>query len=212
MSFITRSGHTNAQKSQPSPRDGHKRSTSLGIDIQTGQEVYISSPEERLQIVSLFGATGAGKTTLLKNLIHANIRNVDGVCVIDPHGDLIRAVIAGIPAPRLKETILLDVSDADFPVGLNLVETPQPRTIKTMALTASSLSHIFSKIWGLGPETPRLLMVLRAVVRTLLETPGTTIAEAGLLFNSDTVRAKMVANLTNQEIIAFWEGFSNQWC
>ena len=79
-----------------------------------------------------------------------------------------------------------------------------------MALAASSLSHIFSKIWGLGPDTPRLLMVLRAVVRTLLETPGTTIAEAMLLFTSDTVRAKMVANLTNQGIIAFWEGFNRR--
>jgi hypothetical protein len=202
-------GHANGISREPHHPDENNLSTSLGTDIHTGQEVYISH-QERLQILSLFGATGAGKTTLFKNLILSNIQNGQGVCVLDPHGDLIRAVIAGIPERLLEKVILLDVTEADFPVALNLLETPHPRTIRSLALCASSLTHIFSKIWGLGPETPRLLMVLRAVTRTLLENPGATIAEAGLLFTSDSVRAKMVSNLTNQEIIAFWEGFSRR--
>jgi hypothetical protein len=114
---------------------------------------------------------------------------------------------------RLDETTLLDVSDADVPVGLNLVETPSHMTIRNMAIRASFLSHAFSRIWDVGTATPRLMMVLRAVCRTLLENPAMTMAEAGLLLTSDTARAKLVANLStalNQETIAFWEGYNRR--
>ena len=114
MNFISRSGHPNAQKSRPSPGDGHKRSSSLGRDIQTGQEVYIS-PEERLQIVSLFGATGAGKSTLLKNLIHANIQKGDGVCVPIRTGILSDLSSPGYRCPVSKTRPFLTFLTRIFP-------------------------------------------------------------------------------------------------
>jgi hypothetical protein len=68
-------------------------------------------------------------------------------------------------------------------------------------------SHAFEKIWGVGTDTPRLMQNLRAVTRTLIENPGTTFAEIPLLYSNDTVRNKMVANLSNPSIISYWEDY-----
>jgi hypothetical protein len=77
-----------------------------------------------------------------------------------------------------------------------------------MAKTASFVFHVFEKLWGAGTDTPRLMQVLRAVTRTLMENPGTTFAEIPLLLGNDTARSAMVAHLTNSSIGAFWESFN----
>jgi putative protein kinase ArgK-like GTPase of G3E family len=42
----------------------------------------------------LIGKTGTGKSTLIANMAINDIRNGEGVAVIDPHGDLSEYVIA----------------------------------------------------------------------------------------------------------------------
>jgi hypothetical protein len=132
------------------------------------------------------------------------------VCLVEPHGDLTQAVLESIPAHRLKDVILLDLSDCvDYPFGLNLYEC-QPLTIRNMAKTASFVTHVFEKLWGAGTDTPRLMQNLRAVTRTLIENPGTTLSEIGLLYSNDAARAKMVANLSNPSIISYWEEYERK--
>jgi hypothetical protein len=181
----------------------------LGTDFRNGRGVAISQ-KARQQGLYIIGANGTGKSTLLANLILTDIRGGLGACLIEPHGDLTNTVLAGIPDSRLKDVILLDMTDSEYPFGLNLFQCGEPRTIREMALTANFVQHVFEKIWGVGTDTPRLMQVLRAVTRTLIENPGTTFAEIPLLFSSDTVREKMVANLTNTEIISFWEDYNRK--
>jgi len=182
----------------------------LGLDVETGMEVMISL-KDRLQGMYIIGATGCGKTTILIHSILSDTHHDMGVCVIEPHNSLVRAVIAGIPSHKLKDVILVDLADADAPVGNNLFECPPPRTIKSIAATASFLSHVFEKVWGAGTETPRLMMVLRAVTRTLIDnSPNATFAEIPLLFSDPTVRAKLMENLTNSSIASFWEGYNRR--
>ena len=132
------------------------------------------------------------------------------MCLIEPHGDLVHTVLAGIPNHRLKDVIYLDVEDVEYPFGLNLFECPHPRNLRNMASTASFISHVFEKVWGAGTDTPRLMQNLRAVTRTLIENPGTTFSEIPFLFSSDTVRTKMLANLTNFSIFSFWEDYERK--
>jgi hypothetical protein len=55
---------------------------------------------------------------------------------------------------------------------------------------------------------------LRAVTRTLIanhgEAPGSTFSEIPLLYANDTVRAHMLANVTNPQIIQFWDAFERK--
>jgi hypothetical protein len=182
----------------------------IGTDLlQTEMDIALSQ-KARLQSTYIIGQNGTGKTTLVANLILQDIRQGFGVCLIEPHGDLTKAVLAGMPSNRLTDVIYLGVEDMDFPFGLNLFECPLPRSLRNMAATASFIFHVFAKVWGAGVDTPRLMQNLRAVTRTLIENPGTTFSEIPLLYSSDTVRARMVDNLSNLSIVSYWEDYERK--
>jgi hypothetical protein len=128
--------------------------------------------KDRTQGLYVIGTTGTGKSTLLAQLILNDIKQGLGVCLIEPHGNLTNTVLSGIPDHRLSDVIYLDMTDSEYPFGLNLFQCPSPRTIVGMAKTASFVHHVFEKLWGVGAENaPRLMQVLRAVTRTLMENP-----------------------------------------
>jgi len=85
------------------------------------QDVLIT-PQDRLRHIYIVGQTGTGKTTMLKSMIRSDVENGNGVCVIDPHGDLFRWVLRHIPDKRLEDVLILDPADIDFPVGLNMLD------------------------------------------------------------------------------------------
>jgi hypothetical protein len=181
----------------------------IGTDLNKDVDVAISQ-KARLQGLHVIGANGTGKTTLLSNLILADIRNGQGIALLEPHGDLTKAVLAGMPSNRLKDVIYLDVEDVEYPFGLNLFQCPRPQTIRNMAAVASFVSHVFEKVWGAGTDTPRLIQNLRAVTRTLIENPGTTFSEIPLLYSNDTVRARMVDNLSNPQVVSYWQDYERK--
>ncbi len=82
----------------------------IGTDVKTGRDVTISQ-KARLQSSYIIGASGTGKTALISRLIAQDIENNLGVCLVEPHGDLTQAVLEAIPPHRLKDVILLDLSD-----------------------------------------------------------------------------------------------------
>jgi type IV secretion system coupling TraD/TrwB family protein len=210
----SRGEERNSQTNVPEPRKRQWREktvTVLGTDIQTGEQVTISLEEQRLgQYV--IGSTGTGKTTLLDNMIHSVASQSHGFCLIEPHGSLVRSVISSLPPDLLKKVILIDLADSgELPVGINLFSCPQPRTIKTIAAVSSFVSHVFEKVWGAGTETPRLMMVLRAITRTLIEnSPDATFTEIPLLLSHEGIRQLMVKNLTNSSIASFWESYNHR--
>ena len=182
----------------------------IGTDVKTGRPVVISQQPARLHTLYIPGVSGAGKTTMIGNLALQDINQGLGICLIEPHGDLTKTVLAGIPEHRLKDVVYLDVEDYESPFGLNLFETPAPQTLANRAATASFISHVFEALWNTGFETPRLMQNLRAVTRTLLECEGATFAEIPLLYDNAAVRARMLANLTNTQILHFWETFNRR--
>ena len=74
----------------------------------------------------LIGKSGTGKSTLFKSMITQDIQNGNGVGVLDPHGELIEEVLDYVPDDRLDDVILIDPSDVDNPVGVNLLEMRDP--------------------------------------------------------------------------------------
>lgn len=65
-------------------------------------------------------------------------------------------------------------------------------------MTANIVS-VFSDIWGLGTETPRLVYYLRAAVRLLLDNQGTTLLDIRRLLSDDTFRNRMLRNISDNE-------------
>jgi hypothetical protein len=188
-------------------QEQHRLATPLGTD---GEEVRIPLPA-RFQGIYCVGATGTGKTTLLLNMILSDISNNRGIGLIEPHGDLVRNVLAAMPEERLKDVIYLDITDSISSLGLNFFECSAGADLTEVAKIASFVMHTFEKIWSVGTETPRLAQVLRNTTRLLIENPGIgTFAEIPLLLWEDGVREKLVRRVTNTQTKLFWAQYNRK--
>ena len=70
----------------------------------------------------VIGQTGTGKSVYLKNMIIQDIKNGNGLCFIDPHGQDVQDILKFIPKDRIDDVIYFDPSDLERPLGLNLLE------------------------------------------------------------------------------------------
>jgi len=73
------------------------------------------------------GQTGTGKSTLLLRMAMADIDAGRGACVIDPHGDLVDAILDRFPEERAQDLVLFDPGDSERPVGLNILDASTPQ-------------------------------------------------------------------------------------
>jgi hypothetical protein len=201
-------GHTNGTRPQPYAAD-ETALTVLGTDVKSGREVTIALKERLLEFY-VIGANGTGKTTLDLNLILSDISHGFGICLIEPHGDLTRNVIAAMPEDRLKDVIYLDITDSATSFGLNFFESPVGADLTEVAKIASFVMHVFEKVWAVGPETPRLAQVLRNTTRLLIENPGMTFSEIPLLLWEDLVREKLVRCVSNTQTKLFWTQYNRK--
>lgn len=110
------------RKTSPVPQIARNNGYILGINHHqlTSSNVSLSI-EARLKHMHIIGATGTGKSTLIANIILQDIKDNNGVCLLDPHGDLIDEIIARIPKQRLQDVILVDPTDTEYPIGLNIL-------------------------------------------------------------------------------------------
>lgn len=108
---------------QPPSKNLPDKGCPLGVSNYGGstQNVRVSS-EDRKRHVYIVGQTGTGKSSLLKTMILEDMKAGEGLCVIDPHGDLFRELLERIPEHRIDDVVLLDPTDAANPIGLNLLE------------------------------------------------------------------------------------------
>lgn len=183
--------------------------TIIGTDMK-GREVAISRKARRQGLIHLSGVSGSGKTTFLHRLINEDLRANRGLALVEPAGDLTRAVIATMPENRLQGVVLLNLMDCgEAPFSLNIFQCPEPRTVMEVAKTASQVFHIFAKAWGIGPQTPQLAMVLRHVTRTLIDCRA-TFAEIPLLLQEEEVRERMVKWVQSPHTKAFWAAYERK--
>src|SRR2546422_715032 len=110
----------------------------------------------------IIGATRSGKTN------HMLSQAEGAFCFIDKHGEAARQIADAMPC------IYWRPADLSHVISLNPLQNVPPD--ERWKVTADIVS-IFSDIWKLGPETPRLLYYLRAAIRLLLDTEGTNLLE-----------------------------------
>ena len=177
----------------------------LGTDLQSGQIVELPKAS-RLQGLYLIGIQGTGKSGLIENLIMQDIKQQIGVCVLDPHGELIEHVIARLEPKHEKEVILLDITNEDYPFGLNLFTCSHPQSPKAVQEVVDQVMHIFEKL-GVSYDTPLILEYLYNCTYTLIANPGYTMADIPLLLSDNRCRQKLTANVTDTDVLLFWRQF-----
>src|SRR6266568_6150103 len=177
----------------------------LGIDTQTGQRVELPKTS-RLQGLYIIGIQGTGKSGLIENLINDDIKQGTGLAVLDPHGDLINAVLARMDR-REKDVILLDITDYHHPFGINLYACSDLANPIEVQKTVDQVMHVFEKIYGVSRDTPLILDYLRNCTYTLIANPGYTMAEIPLLLLNEKCRRKLVANVEDIDVRHFWQQY-----
>jgi hypothetical protein len=101
-----------------------------------------------------------------------DLRAGDGLCIIDPHGDLVEDTLVYTPKERAKDVIVFDPSDDERPMGLNMLEiiaTDPIGRAREMDRAAIDATEIFIKIFGDEVFGPRIQHYFRNGCLTLME-------------------------------------------
>ena len=175
----------------------------IGETLFRNQKVKfgLKDTDDRLRHMYLIGKTGTGKSTLFKTLIAQDIANGHGVGVLDPHGELIEQILEFIPEHRIKDVVIVDPSDADFPVGINLLEYDNPvhKNLMASALVSAIKTH-FDYSWG-----PRLEYLLNYAVLTLLDVPGTSLLGVTRLLSDVNYQRYILHKVKDPVVKDFWD-------
>ena len=156
--------------------------------------------KDRRQHVYVLGKSGTGKSVLLFNMIIQNIQNGEGVCVVDPHGELVESVLSSVPPHRMKDVVYFNPADTEYHIGFNVLELIDS---KYKHLVASGLMGIFTKIWA-NAWSARMEYILNNTILALLDTPGTTLLGIQRMLVDKDYRQKIISNLKDPVIKAFW--------
>lgn len=169
-------------------------------DYRDVKKIFGIKKIDRRRHFYLLGKTGTGKSTLLKNLIVGDIYFGEGVGVLDPHGDLIDEILDLIPDHRKEDVILVDPSDSEFPVGLNMLDM---KSDETMELLADGIINVFKKFfadsWG-----PRLQYILTNTILTLLHCQNLSLLAVPRILMDKNYRRFLLKQVDDAFLLKYW--------
>lgn len=166
----------------------------------------------RSQHTHVIGATNSGKSRFLLSQIIQDIKAGRGVCVIDPHDELIdhiRDWLAKNETVAQRRIIrLLDLNDQEYSFGFNPLAVDDDRKIN--ATVDQAVNAMASVMGGEDlTQTPLLRMTLHAIC-TALASARLTLEEAQYLVNPrfPTERHAITSTITNPTWKRVWDSFN----
>ncbi len=161
--------------------------------------------EERTQHAVIIGKTGTGKSSLLHQMIHQDIASGKGVCVIDPHGFLVRDILqTSIPAWRDNEVVVFDLANTNYPPPLN----PLYRLGSVSEdIAADMLRGVLEKIYtelALTEMADTLSMALQLIMVEEQPTPLDFIR----IFDDERYRDRLLVKLDDFTATHYWQEFT----
>jgi len=148
--------------------------------------------------------SGTWKSVFLQTLARQDIWNGDGLCLIDPHGDLAEDMLAYVPKERAKDVIYFEAWDENRPMWLNLYEIDN---LDQADRTVNDATEIFLKMFGPEIFWPRIQEYFKYGSLTLLEDfeDRPTLLDVTRLFTDDSFREFKLKKVTNAVVRNWWE-------
>lgn len=157
------------------------------------------------------------KSVFVWYLARQDLWNWDGICVVDPHWDLIEDILDFTPKERAKDIIVFDPSDTDRPMWLNMLEVisddPEIRK-REMDRAALDATEIFIKIFWDEIFGPRIQHYFRNWCLTLMEDQEDwwTLIDVPRLFVDDAFMKYKTSKIKNPVVKSFWDHeYANTW-
>ena len=189
----------------PPPPNAPLEGIILGINRHRAVETKIRFlDKDRTRHQYIIGKSGSGKSALLNWMARQDIARNEGLCVVDPHGDLIEDALAHTVKERAKDVVVFDPADGERPMGLNLLEAKTPEEKDRASLDAM---EIFIKLFGNEIFGPRIQHYFRNGCLTLMddEEEGATLIDVPRLFVDDEFQHYKVGKCKNAVVRSFWE-------
>ncbi len=178
----------------------------LGVSNFADREtpIRLSLPDSRRHL-HVLGPTGSGKSVLLTRLALQDLEAGRGLAVLDPKGDVIPALLARMPARRIKDLVLISAEDDGYSVGINPLEVTVGADRELIAEnTLTIFKRIYERFWG-----PRTDDILKSTLLTLMRQPGSTLAHVPLLLTDAGFRRRLLADLDEPFALdGFWRWFN----
>lgn len=195
-------------RSAPPPANMPTQGLLIGENYYRGERTEVRIMEDdRRRHFYIIGQTGTGKSELMKNLVNQDIQGGKGLCVIDPHGDLVQDILGLIPKERIEDVVYFDPADIERPIGLNFLEFDKARP-EQKTFIADELYGIFRKIWKDIPEAfgPMFEQYYRNAVLLVLEDPssGSTLIEVERVLAEKPFRDLKLSRSNNPLVNNFW--------
>lgn len=193
----------------PTPENTERNAlTLLGKTDYRGQEIRFGiKDEDSFRHLYIVGKTGTGKSTFLSNMIKSHMYTNKGLCLIDPHGDLVDTVMEHIPSWRTNDVILFDVADTQNPIGFNLLQysNEEEKNIIVSGVVAT-FKKLFGNSWG-----PRLEYVLRNVMLSVVEYPNATMMHIMRVLTDKNFREEVLEHVQDPIVMKFWRTEFDKW-
>ncbi len=221
FSIVTQTENLVTAMSRELPAPLSQKQTPATLDLIIGKNSYgretipIGLPLRNRNLhVYLDGKTGMGKSTIIKHMVYQDICAGKGVCVIDPHGDMIKELLRVIPQNRRKDVVYVNPADKACPVGLNILSPggtftdPEEESERISGLVMSIFMKITPKHnWG-----QRMEHILRNATLTALqipcptpETPYRSLYTIQKLLTDSKYRTTVTSTLTDPVLKQFWK-------
>ena len=175
-----------------------------------GREIRLET-SDRLRHLHLIGPTGTGKSTLMARMVLDDLEAGHGLVVVDPKRDLVESILARVPPSRRADVVILDPTDTDRPVGLNVLAREGDHEAER-ELVAEHLLGVFQSLWS-DSWGPRSDDILRASLLTLCSAVAPngsafTLVELPELLTNTRFRKFVLAQASVPEHVrGFWQWF-----
>ncbi|SDE27583.1 type IV secretory system conjugative DNA transfer family protein [Glycomyces harbinensis] len=172
---------------------------------QRGQLVSVP-PATSVHHLHIIGPTGSGKSTLLCGLSLADIEAGRSVLVVEPRGDLVRDLLARIPAKRRKDVVVIDPA-SERSVGINVLGGDRSGAERR----ADQIVHLLAEMHGpnFGPRTTDV--ALHALVAVSRLKDG-TICDVPMLLTNPGFRRRVLTEVSDRltlgPFFAWFDGLS----
>ncbi len=181
-------------------------SLEIGKTESTSYSHTLSLPGDfRPTHMYVVGASGSGKSSLLKNLLLQDIEHGMGLCVIDPHGDLVYDLIPFL-GRRAEQTVLLDLADTEHILPYNPL---QRREGVLVAEQVAKLLLAFKRIWA-DSWGARMEDIMRHTLALLIE-QDFTLAEFERVLVDGDFRELLTTTTNIEQTREYFLGRYNTW-